>query len=251
MRDVTIKGAFVSDYGSIRSSEDKLLGGYCCTDILQPLEYSVYNLYMLPNKVLDSLIVWNGLVQTVWMLIASGNRFDWKVINEGVGKTRDLILQDKWHISLIDLYCIHVFHRDCGEVIRTHGTVESHKVLGLQMKWALVVSGEQVYHPIHCESGEGFHKVFNKWGCGWVTDCDCIERLKIVDELERFIILLEYAKPARAICGSGRLIDTRCDAVFDYHMILAHMEAITPKACGVWSESWQEESIACQGDPIQ
>ena len=44
MRDVTIKGALVSNNGSIRSSKDELLGGYSCSGILQLLEDMMYNL---------------------------------------------------------------------------------------------------------------------------------------------------------------------------------------------------------------
>ena len=44
MGDMTIKDAFVSDDGSIGSSEDKLLGGYSCSNILQPLKDAIYDL---------------------------------------------------------------------------------------------------------------------------------------------------------------------------------------------------------------
>ena len=128
---------------------------------------------MLPNEVPDSLIIQNGLIRTVWTLIASGNGFDQRVIdrdngfdqkaiNEGVGKMRDLILQNKGHVSLVNLYCIHISYRDCGEAVRTHGTVECHKVPEFWIQQALVISSKQVHHSVHCKSSEGFHEVLDE-----------------------------------------------------------------------------------------
>ena len=47
-------------------------------------------------------------------------------------------------------------------------------------------------------------------------DCDHIERLKAMDEAKRYTILLEYAESASVIYDSGQLVNTRCNAVFDY-----------------------------------
>ena len=44
IRNATIKSAFVSNYGSIWSGEDKLLGRYGSSDILQLLEDAMYDL---------------------------------------------------------------------------------------------------------------------------------------------------------------------------------------------------------------
>ena len=83
------------------------------------------------------------------------------------------------------------------------------------MQWTLIISSEQIHHSIHCISGEGLCKVFDKWGSGQVMDGDCIEWLEVINKTKQFAILLECTEPARMVSSHGWLIDTRGNLVLD------------------------------------
>ena len=64
---------------------------------------------MLPDRSVDSWIIWDGFVVPVHILIVNVKRFSWNVVNEGSGVLWDLVLEDECHICLVNLHCISIY----------------------------------------------------------------------------------------------------------------------------------------------
>ena len=97
------------------------------------------------------------IILSLWTNILYQEHLDCYIIDKWYGMARDLFLQDKTDVSLVDLHCICVPHWNHSKPIGAHGTVKSSKVPRFWMQRPLVISSEQVHHPIYHVSRKGFH----------------------------------------------------------------------------------------------
>ena len=156
MQDVTFPSAFVSDNHCFWHGKGKFLGGNRYTYILKLLKDAVDDLEVLPYEPLNTRILGDSLIVTIWENVSCQERLDFYIIDKWNSMVRDLFLQDKTDVGLVDLHRICIPHWNCSKPIGAHGTVKSSKILRFRMQRPLVISGKQVHHPIHCVSRKGF-----------------------------------------------------------------------------------------------
>ena len=156
VQDATFPSAYVSDNHYFWYGKGKFLGGNCYTYILKSLKDAVDDLEVLPYELSNTRILRDSLLVTIQENVLCQECLDCYIIDKWNGMARDLFLQDKTDVSLVDLHCICVPHRNCSKLIGARGTVKSSKVLRFRMQRPLVISGKQVHHPIHHISRKGF-----------------------------------------------------------------------------------------------
>ena len=125
---MSLKGTFVSDDSCIWHGENELFSRYHHTNVFQPLENTVNDLEVLPDEAANAWVVRDSLVRAIRVFISSGDRLDGYVIDKWIAVARYLVLKNKGHISLINLYRIGISHRDRCETMRTQGTIEGSEV---------------------------------------------------------------------------------------------------------------------------
>jgi hypothetical protein len=93
--------------------------------------------------------------------------------------------------------------------------LEYSKVLRFWCQGSLIKTNEEVKYTIAIMTSKGFCISLDNKGNSRVLDGNSIERLEIMNKLERLPIFLENIKPARAIGGAQRFINSCSNFSFD------------------------------------
>jgi len=87
---VAIVIALVPKDDNLRACDDDLLGGDCGSGTVEAVEDVMDVLEVFPDELIDVRVLWNGLIVTVFSLVAGLRSFDGRVIHECVGNLRNL-----------------------------------------------------------------------------------------------------------------------------------------------------------------
>ena len=83
---------------------------------------------------------------------------------------------------------------DCALICTKRG-LESGKIVGGDVEHAVVISYEEVKHGVACTGGYAFNKLIDEWWNCCIVNCDGIEGLEIMDNVQGAILLFD-AEPA-------------------------------------------------------
>ena len=95
---------------------------------------------MLPDKFADPQVIWNGFIIPICILIVSIDGFAWNIINKRSGVLQNFVLEDEYHICLVNLHHISITHWNGCKMMRSKRAVEGGEISRLLSEQSLIKS---------------------------------------------------------------------------------------------------------------
>jgi hypothetical protein len=190
---------------------------------------------VLPDKLLNARVIWDGLILTTVDFVLRCRSFDAAVVSVWPGDMGDLRFQQEGDILMKDHPSVGLALRKAGKVHSTDGWLNGGEVMGGNVESMVVIAHKQVEHAVTCSACHGFNKLVSQRQDSWISDHDHIEGLKIAHKMQ-CTALLFHAEPLWVIWGIRMLIYTSCE------LILKYLDDLTQNA------SWDGDVSVGPGD---
>ena len=154
---------------------------------------------MLPKKMADATVLWDGLKGAVSGLVSCCRTMNGDVIDVGDHVLGNLWLKDVHHIVVEDGDCVSPAHREFGETKGAVWHLESGVVMRCFSECAFIVSDIQVEHSSAGVTCELLGYLFSERSDARMLDGDGIVGFKTVDGTNAVGFFLCYTEPARAV----------------------------------------------------